>query len=92
MRGDGIVKGEISICTSSVGEGSSGGAWVPIVAAIGPTIGKGAMCSSSTEISAVGIDKFAELDGSTRFGMSKEACELQDIIKDNWMQNTRYMF
>ena len=92
MRGDGIVEGEISIGTSSVGEASSGGAWVPIVAAIGPTIGKGAMCSSSTEISAVGIDKFAELDGSTRSGMSKEACELQDIIKDNWMQNTRYMF
>jgi hypothetical protein len=72
----------------------SGGARVTTAAfevCMGITIGKGLMCSSSIGVSDVWIDKIVECDAFTRSGLCGQTCELQDTIKDNWMQIRKYI-
>lgn len=87
-RGDGNVDGGLWACTSSGVDGIEAVEVSRVIAAasevfMGLAIGRGFMCSSSIAVSDICVDKTAECDASTRSRLCRQACELQDIIKDN---------
>lgn len=76
----GIVMIDATSWCTYVGGGSN--STVAIGAGTGPIMGKGVMCSSWRAVGDIRGYKVVEGGGSTCSGPGKEACELQDIIKD----------